>query len=238
MNKRVKKKDHENLSAANLERVKSLLTPTDGSKPITKKEACEILNISYNTTRLTRLLEDYEEQKAFVALRKSQNRGKPATDNEIKEAVTEYLQGASVSDIAKSLFRSTGFVKTLLEKVGVPERAVNKEAKVGSEYLPDECVSEDFVKGEYAWSATYHSAVIVERRITKQYRQAAIGLADFDYEKSYGTDCYAVYVLQKINSENTFFNSVETGGFNAYVPAYELGKLEHLKKYGIDLSRI
>ena len=47
-----------------------------------------------------------------------------------------------------------------------------------------------------------------------------------------------IYVIQKIDSEDTNFSSVSTGGFNAYAPAYELGKLQHLKKYGVNLERL
>lgn len=32
--------------------------------------------------------------------------------------------------------------------------------------------------------------------------------------------------------------NVGTGGFSAFQLAYDLGKLEHLKEYGVDLSRI
>ena len=45
----VKKKSHEKLDSANIQRVIDLL---EQDEPITKKEACEMLNIRYNTTRL------------------------------------------------------------------------------------------------------------------------------------------------------------------------------------------
>ena len=32
--------------------------------------------------------------------------------------------------------------------------------------------------------------------------------------------------------------NVSTGGYAAYSLAYDLGKLSHLEKYGVDLSRI
>ena len=237
--KKIKKKDHENLTATNILKVKNLLNPLEeGQKAITKKEACDILNIAYNTTRLTRVLAEYEEQKAFVSKRKSQNRGKPASDAEICEAVGAYLQGETLSDIAKRLFRSTGFVKAMLEKVGVPSRASNSEERSQIEYFPDECVSEDFAEGEIAWSSTYHSTVVVDKRFTREYQAGSPGLNNFDYEAKYGTYCYSVYVVQKVDAEDTYFSSVQSGGFNACVPAYELGKLEHLKKYGLDLSKM
>jgi len=55
---RVKAKEHENLSEANIKKVIELL---EAEKPITKKEACEVLNISYNTTRLSKIIEEFKE---------------------------------------------------------------------------------------------------------------------------------------------------------------------------------
>ena len=57
---RVKKKDHENLTAANIERVISELR---ADSPISKKEACSMLNIAYNTTRLQNIIDDYEDRE-------------------------------------------------------------------------------------------------------------------------------------------------------------------------------
>ena len=220
----------------------ALLTPTTTQsstpKPITKKEACDILNIAYNTTRLSAIIEEHIEQKAYVKTRKAQNRGRPAKDSEICEAVTDYLQGETITDISKRLFRSPGFVRNILETVGVPQRPSSKEERREVDYFPDECVSEDFEKGEIAWSATYHSAVRIGERLTQEYQTSKIGMGVVDYESKYASPCYQIYVVQKVDSEDTFFSSVTSGGFNAYAPACELAKLEHLKKYGVNLERL
>ena len=42
-------------------------------KPITKKEACEVLSISYNTTRLNKIIAEFEERQEYVAKRKATN---------------------------------------------------------------------------------------------------------------------------------------------------------------------
>ena len=242
MAKRVKKKSHENLSKVNIEKVIALLNPctsqTDTPKAITKKEACDILNIAYNTTRLQAIIEGHLEQKAYVKTRKAQNRGRPARDTEICEAVTDYLSGENITDISKRLFRSVGFVRNILEGVGVPQRPASKEERLTSAYFPDECVSEDFEKGEIAWSASYHSAVKIGKRMTTEYQESRQGLAVVDYESKYASPCYQIYVIQKVDSEDTFFSSVTSGGFAAYAAATELGKLEHLKKYGVNLERL
>ena len=61
--RRTKNGDDEKLDATNLEKVIALLEPEEG-KPISKKDACAILNISYNTARLASLIEKHKEKKA------------------------------------------------------------------------------------------------------------------------------------------------------------------------------
>jgi hypothetical protein len=243
MAKRVKKKSYENLSKANIEKVIALLTPTTtanetAEKPITKKEACDILNIAYNTTRLSNIIEEYNDQKEYTKNRKAGLRGRPATDAEICETCESFLGGDTISDISKRLFRSAGFVRGILERVGVPARPNNKEERLTPHYFPDECVAEDFKMGEVAWSSTYHSTVIVKERLDSEWLASKKGMTQFNYEGKYGCPCYAVYVVQKVDSEDTFFSSVQSGGFSAYAPAYELGTLQHLKKYGVNLERL
>ena len=238
----VKKKDYENLSNQNIEKVIALLNPSSSAptttKAITKKEACDILNIAYNTTRLNKIIEEYHEKKAYTAQRKKKLRGRPASQAEIAEACESYLQGGTISEISKSLFRSPSFVRALLEKVGVPQRPANKEEKLGSHYYPDALMSDDYAEGEVAWSATYHAAVEVHARLTPEYIASKKGLGNTDYDSKYGCPVYAVYIKQKVDSDDTFFSNVTAGGFSAYVPAYELCKLEHLKQYGVRIDRL
>lgn len=243
--KTVKKKDYEKLSKQNVEKVISLLNPSssallseDTLKPITKKEACDMLNIAYNTTRLQKIIEDYEDTKAYAKKRKAGLRGRPASREEIAEACTSFLGGDTISDISKRMFRSPSFVRAILERVGVPSRPNNKEERLTPHYFPDECVSENFLLGEVAWSSTYHSTVIVKERLDLDWLVSKKGMINVDYEAKYGCPCYAIYVVQKVDSEDTYFSSVQSGGFSAYVPAYELGKLQHLKEYGVILEKI
>jgi hypothetical protein len=234
----VKKKSYENLSNQNIEKVIALLNPLSSDKPITKKEACDILNIAYNTTRLNKIIEDYEDRKAYVKKRKQSLRGRPASREEIAQACESYLTGDTITDISKSLFRSPSFVRAILERVGVPQRPAGKDERLTAHYYPDECMSDDFVEGEIAWSATYHAAVEVKNRLTPEFLAGKKGMTPFDYEKKYGCPAYAIYVRQKVESEDTFFSNVVSGGFSAYAPAYELCKLEHLRDYGVRIERL
>jgi hypothetical protein len=235
----VKKRDYENLSAENIQKVKSLLNPTDGSKPITKKDACSILNISYNTARLSKIIEDFDERTAYVQLRKSQNRGKGATPQEIAEVIRDYLSGDSIATIAKSLYRSSGFVKSIVERVGIPSRGVSKEERSTVGYLPEECVAEEFAPGEIVWSARHHAPAEIEYEISVDYQAERPGFKDTNYEKKYGAKCYSIWVREDIDQDKEFWVSgIETGGFKAIALAYDLGSLRHLEKYGVDFSRL
>jgi len=214
---RVKKKEHEKLTQENIRHVIELLS---AEKPITKKEACEILNISYNTTRLSRIIEDFEDRNKFRAKRKAQLKGKPASKEEIKLAIQSYLRGESVSEISQAMYRSAGFVRAILDRVGVPTRPVAIEERKGCAFLPDQCVAEEFTDGEVVWSAFYHAPAIVVKEYT-----------DPMYEKKYSGKCYAIYVLEESQVLNV-------GGYHGASIAYDLGKLTHLEQHGIDVTKI
>ena len=235
----VKKKDWENLTPSNIEKVITLLNPQDGSKPITKKEACSILNISYNTARLSSIIDEYNGQKEYVQLRKSQNRGKPASDMEISEVIRDYLQGDSIATIAKSLYRSSGFVKSIVERVGIPSRGVSKEERATVGYLPEECVAEEFKPGEMVWSARHHAPAEILYELSVDYQAEKAGFQDTNYEKKYGAKCYNIWVTEPFDSTKEFWiGGIESGGYYASALAYDLGSLKHLEKYGVDLSRL
>lgn len=225
--KRIKKKDHENLTAENIRRVIGLLQPTStDQKPITKKQACEILNISYNTTRLDTILSEFLERQEYVQRRKNQNRGKAASPNEIQEAVADYLQGSNVSTIAKYLYRSPSFVKNILEKIGVPQRPPSAEERKMPAFLPENCVAEEFEPGEIVWAAAYHAPAMVDKKLEGSYRL------------KYGADAYQIYVFEKGDEDTSnYFVQAGIGGFYAASCAYDLGKLSHLAELGIDLKK-
>ena len=225
--KRLKKKDHENLTAENIQRVIGLLQPTStNTKPITKKAACEMLNISYNTTRLDTILSEFLERQEYVQKRKSQNRGKSASKSEIQEAVSDYLSGENVSKIAQYLYRSPSFVKNILDRVGVPQRPPSAEDRVMPAFLPENCIAESFEPGEIVWSAKYHAPAVIE------------GKHDEDiYQRKYGSDAYKIYIFEKDSDETNYLARAGKGGFYASCLAYDLGKLSHLAELGIDLGK-
>ena len=222
-----------------IQHVISLLNPTSSqAKAITKREACNILNISYNTTRLDKIIEDYHEQREYRSRRVSQNRGRAARPDEIQDIVKEYLSGENVSNIAKGLYRSPSFVKSLLEKIGVPQRPTKIEGRKQEYYLPEQCVSDSFEEGEIVWSATYHAPAVIDKKLTKEHQDSSPGLQTVDYIGKYGADCYSIHVRQKPSAEADLWDIPDIGGFHAFALAYDLGKLKHLEEYGVDLEKL
>ena len=57
-----------------------------------------------------------------------------------------------------------------------------------------------------------------------------------NYENKYDSKAYKVYVLTETDEDNEY--SKRKPGFNAYSLAYDLGNLNHLKEFGVDLESI
>jgi hypothetical protein len=218
--KRVKVKVGEKLTNDNIERVIKLLNQP---KPITKKEACEVLNISYNTSRLATIIENYQIRQESDSKRRAANRGKPASPEEIKSVINGYLTGDTVSDLANELYRSTTFVRNIIETVGVPQRGVGEDYFNFSP-LPEQCISDSFELNEIAWSARHQGPCIIDKALGK----TKDGLANL----------YRVYVIEPFEApDKLYVRSWGTPGHYDTQPAFELGRLEHLRAYGVNVER-
>ena len=217
---RVKK--HENLTQANITKVIDLLNPSGDEKPITKKEACSILNIAYNTTRLQKIIDEHHEMMEFRAKRKAQNRGKAATPQEITETVKMYLEGDNVSEIAKALYRSPAFIKGIIERIGVPQKLsmTDYEGRRNA-LLPEQCVADEFEPEERVWAIRQNYPAVVKKEIQPETAE----------ERGY--KYYLVYTIEATQDDlkNTYFPHLEYAGKFHVLPAYEMGSLKHLQQY-------
>lgn len=156
---RTRVKEHENLSDSNILRVIGLL---EGEKPITKKAACEILNITYNTTRLNKIIEDFKQAAAREKEMRAKKRFTPPTPDEIQYVVQSYLGGEAVCEIAKSIYRSDSFVNNVLDRVNCPRR-VRPASYWKPELLPEGCIKQQFSPGEKVFAARYSSLATIQR---------------------------------------------------------------------------
>lgn len=192
----------EKLTDSNIQNVIKLLS---GEKAITKKHACEILGITYNTARLANIINEFTEKKERDSKKRSEKRGKPAEPDEVHYIISEYVNGATLDAINKSLYRSNSFIKAILEQYSVPLRKSSPNY-FEPELIPEGAMQTRFKPGETVYSSRYDS--IAEVR------------AEIEENKKHGW----VYRI--------FLNKDEYQCF-AYQPASELASLKHLTDLGI-----
>lgn len=199
--RRSKNSENEKLTPANLDHVIALLE--DPVKPITKKDACAILNIAYNTTRLTQLLDKHREKKTRDAERRAALRGKPATKDEIIYIISSYLQGTPVEAISSSTYRGNTFIKNILDEYGVPIRARSHDY-FKPELIPEKSMRTKFELGDLVYSARYDSLAKINHEIKQKDEWV-----------------YRIYLLS------------DKYQMSAYQPASELASLSHLAELGV-----
>jgi transposase len=195
------KNEDERLDEAHFERV---IKGLEQEKPITKKEACNILGIAYNTTRLGSLIEKYKENKKRDADRRAALRGKPATKDEIVYVIQEYLEGSTIDAISKSTYRSAHFVRNILDRFSVPIRASSHDY-FRPELIPEGAIRDRFKIGEVVYSARYDSTARIETEA---------------FSEKHGW-FYRIWLLSDKWKQY------------AYQEATELASLEHLRAEGV-----
>ncbi len=199
-------KQEENLTDVNIRKVIALIEPADvNTKPITKKLACEILCISYNVKRLDTIITKFKDAEEFRNKKIKENKGKPASQEDISYTIKEYMTGTPVAQIAKALFRSAQFVNNILNKNDVPRKPRTQDY-FKPELIPDTACRSTFEVGERVYSSRYDSLAVIK------------SLAQTNPE-----NVYSIYLLD------------ERWNMYAYQPASELASLEHITKLGIKL---
>lgn len=195
---RVRVRKGENLTKTTIEEVISKL---DSSNPITKKAACGILNIPYNTSRLDNIIKDHKEKVAFSKLRRKQLRNKPIDATDKKYIIKEYLKGTPLSTISEYTFRSVGVIKRLLDKYDLPERQseINYNNPV---LLPFNSIKDNYSKDDLVFSARYNCIAVIDKQSKT--------------DETHGR----TYRLWVFGTHNCF----------AYQPYYELANLTHIQK--------
>jgi hypothetical protein len=157
----IKIKDGEDLSPSNIQRVIQAL---EADKPVTKKEACSMLKIAYNTTRLNKIIEDFKDKEAIAIKRRKAVRNTPVSDMDKKEIVEDYLSGSSISQIAESVYRSPSVVKNILNQYNIPIR--NKAYTYRNPvFLQEDSDAEDYSKGDLVFSARYNSPAYIDKLV-------------------------------------------------------------------------
>lgn len=199
---RSKNGEDEKLDPTNIEKVIKLL---EAEKPITKKDACSILNIAYNTTRLGNIIEKHKEKVARDRKLRQDKRGKPATPDEVRFIISGYLDGDTIDGLSNTTHRSTTFIRQILDHYHVPIRA-RAHDYFKPELIPEGAVRTKFDMGEVVYSARYDSKCVIQ--------------GEFPHHEEY---VYRVWLTSDRWQQY------------AYQPASELASLQHLKELGVTL---
>jgi hypothetical protein len=196
--------EEELMTDANIAKVIKLLEPEQGTKAITKKDACQILGMAYNTTRLGAIIEEWKKKQTRNAERRAEKRGKPVTDEERVYIISEYLAGETVDSISKSTYRSSAFIKSVLETNSVPIR-VPGSSYFSPELIPEGAMRDRFNIGEVVYSARYDSTARIDAESSSEKHGYV----------------YRIWLL------------AEKWQQNAYQEATELASLQHLRELGV-----
>jgi Zn-finger protein len=155
---KIRQKDGEDLSRAKIKEVIELL---EQEKPITKKEACNMLKIAYNTSRLQKIIENYNDEIENLKRRKIAKRGKPIEKAEITTICESYLSGSPISEISEIVARNANIIKRVLKQQNIPIR------HTGASYfdppvIEDDALADDYIKGDLVYSAKYQSIATID----------------------------------------------------------------------------
>ena len=195
----------EKMTDVNILKVIKLLEPQD-NKPITKKDACQMLGMAYNTTRLASIIEEFKQKQQRIAEQKAKLRGKPISDSERINIIQEYLLGATVEAISKLTYRGSHLIKQVLEDNSVPIRQPGHNYFT-PQLIPEGAMRDRFNCGEVVYSARYDS-------------MAKIKSEKLDPKHGY---IYSLWLLS------------ERWLQWCWQPHYELASLEHLRKLGVQV---
>lgn len=155
----IKQRKGEDFSDEKIEKVKELL-----AKGETKVVCCNVLGIKYNTTRLAKIIAEYEDKLDLQAKMRKSLRNKPLEKQEIKNICQSYLDGEPLSEISKDSYRTTTVIKNVLRQYGIPLRNASNNY-YNPVYIDDE-TPEDYVKGDLVFSAKYNTVAEIMGKIS------------------------------------------------------------------------
>lgn len=200
--------EQNKMTDQNIQRVIDLLEPKDpNTKPASKKDCCQILGMSYNTTRLQQVIDTYKARLARERTLRDAKRGKPVQADEVTLAVSEYLKGISIAQISRELYRTPEFVKQILDANAVPIRNASYNYFKPA-LIPEQAQRERFQLDEIVYSTRYDS----KARVTKEF-----------WSEKHSCWIYRIWLM------------AEKWQQYAYQESLELASLAHIKQLGVKL---
>jgi len=152
-------REEEKLDKQTMLKVIGLL---EQEKPITKKAACEILNISYNTVRLGKLIEEFKAKEENSKKRRAKLRGTPLSKGELALIAQAYLTGESIASISELTFRSAPLIKKAVESLNIPIKDADRSYHRPYDIEPS-AMAEDYTRDDLVYSARYQCPALVDK---------------------------------------------------------------------------
>jgi hypothetical protein len=164
MKRGIRVKEGEDLSES---KIKEVISQLEKDNPITKKEACEMLNISYNTTRLNKIIEEYKENLEYHEKRKKELRNKPLSTEDISYIISSYLEEGNLSAISQTTHRGLSVIKRVLERYNIPLRT-SSVTYHNPIYLADDSIAEEYNKDDLVYSARYDQPAYISKKLKEE----------------------------------------------------------------------
>jgi hypothetical protein len=226
--RRVKVQDGENLTDANKDKVISLL---ESDNPITKKVACEILNITYNTTRLNRIIQERKDDIIFRKEMRKKMRNTPIKSTDASQIVSGYLSGSSLADLSAETYRSTNVVKNVLTKYNIPIRNASVNYFHPTLIDNDEAIKDDYVEGDLVYSARYDKPATVRTgHMTDNHGMVYSLWLHGVHRKQIAQPYYELADLRKLQTELNITMEDLTGGKDGEVTRLMYEAMKNQKK--------
>lgn len=243
------------------EQFKAVIEYLDQPKS-TKKAACEMLGILYNTKRLGTLIDEWVEDQERSARLRKEKRKQPCTPEELVNIIEDYLDGATFDGLSKRFYRSTAYIKHRLELAGALIRVSGSVSPLNPPLLPDECVllEETFrcrervnleVANEAEWVKKRTQVMIENGWKADDCIEVYNRAGKFDTKRSIDHKGEMVWLpaYQCLGEVVQEVKHRECKAFRVFlfkddhhqfvnVAAWDIGSLRHLVELGVDVTRM
>lgn len=147
----------------------------------TKKAICEFLKIKYNTTRLAKILEQFQAALDRAAELKKAARGKKFTDEEKTLIVKRYIEVGSMAKVADEYYVSPAKIKAVLLEKQVP---IKSRKTVLVDHIHQD-LDEAFNTGDIVFSKLHKTRCQIKQKYDEEYveklKQGSIKTVDNPY---------------------------------------------------------
>ncbi len=100
-----------------------------------KKECCSYLGIAYNTTRLKKIIEEFNQKEIRLKELKQKAKLKNFTEQNKVQIVEDYLSGEAMSAMAERLYVPSTRIRAVLIEKQIPIRGKGKKSQVKTAHI-------------------------------------------------------------------------------------------------------